>query len=144
MNNFPSYLRMHWEHHLQWKEPGHPKTKDVIGLIEDMNACKDLYPDVLAVPHVLATDGFTNESCAIYEAIAYNKDVRKIVVWIIRNIVLNMLKDERITTEVKIRVASSMLRTTLKNDAVYRYAADSLVTNIYQLQIAILDVQLPF
>ena len=137
MINFPLYLRAHWIDISQ-------QQSDIVESIEGMNIIhQGSFLDDYT-PHVLVSDGYTNESCAIYEKIAKDKDVRKIAIWIHSNIILPILKDERITTEIKIRIASSMLRTTLNDDNLYRYTADALVANIKQLQDAILDVQLPF
>lgn len=146
MNNFPLYLQSHLTSWIESKV--HTKDKkecnDIVELIEYTNTIKQYLPNDFNIPSVFVGDGYSDESCKICERIAYDKEVCKISVWVTSNIILKMIEDYTITTEVKLRIASSMLRTTLKDDNLYRYSADHLITNIKHLQFAILDAQLPF
>lgn len=148
MLNFPTYLRSYWIGFLQFKlnKPSSEIQYDnnIVEILKEMNIINQGSFQKEQIPIVLITDGYTKESQLILHAICHNKDVKKISIWIYNNIIKKLLEDEQSTTEVKIRIASSMLRTTLNNDKLYQYSADSLINNIKQLQNAILDVQLPF
>ncbi len=148
MLNFPTYLRSYWIGFLQFKlnKPSSEIQYDnnIVEILKEMNIINQGSFQKEQIPIVLITDGYTKESQLILHTICHNKDVKKISIWIYNNIIKKLLEDEQSTTEVKIRIASSMLRTTLNNDKLYQYSADSLINNIKQLQNAILDVQLPF
>jgi len=96
---------------------------------------------------VLTENDYITTSDYIYQC--YNNDgLRAVVVWINKNILLQLTKDTYITTEVKIRIATGMINKLVaqeKLDKDYGMVAhDILVANIRELQNNIMDEELPF
>lgn len=96
---------------------------------------------------VLTENEYITTSDYIYQC--YNNDgLRAVVVWINKNILLQLTKDTYITTEVKIRIATGMINKLVaqeKLDKDYGMVAhDILVANIRELQNNIMDEELPF
>lgn len=96
---------------------------------------------------VLTENEYITTSDYIYQC--YNNDgLRAVVVWVNKNILLQLTKDTYITTEVKIRIATGMINKLVaqeKLDKDYGMVAhDILVANIRELQNNIMDEELPF
>lgn len=96
---------------------------------------------------VLTENEYITTSDYIYQC--YNNDgLRAVVVWINKNILLQLTKDTYITTEVKIRIATGMINKLVaqeKLDKDYGMVAhDILVANIRELQNNMMDEELPF
>ena len=96
---------------------------------------------------VLTENDYITTSDYIYQC--YNNDgLRAVVVWINKNILLQLTKDTYITTEVKIRIATGMINKLVaqeKLDKDYGMVAhDILVANIRELQNDMMDEELPF
>lgn len=79
----------------------------------------------------------------ILDYLANNKDFQKCAVWIYENIILKTNIDLYNTISVRIRIASSMLRSILKK-SLYIYVCDALIANINDLQKKLIDEELPF
>lgn len=144
MFSFPTYLRMCWNYQMQMNNIKKGEYyKDIIEIISDLN---NIYNQGSRydIPIVLIQDGFSKESNELLEKISKEDKMKNISNWIYESIILNITKDNALTTQVKIRIASNMLRVTLQDDVLYRYSADSLILNIKQLQNEILNALLPF
>lgn len=144
MISFPSYLRMYWNYQAQNANIKKVEYyKDIIEIISDLNI---IYNQGLRydIPIILVQDTFSKESSYLLERISKEQELKDISIWIYDSILLPITEDSPLTTQVKIRIASNMLRLALDDDVLYRYAADSLIINIKQLQNEILDTLLPF
>lgn len=144
MISFPSYLRMYWNYQMQENNIKKGEYyKDIIEIISDLN---NIYNQGLRydIPIVLVQDGFSKESNVLLKRISKEGVLKDISNWIYQSIILNTTKDSTLTTQIKVRIASNMLRVALNDDNLYRYSADSLILNIKQLQNEILDTLLPF
>ncbi len=96
---------------------------------------------------VLTENEYITTSDYIYQC--YNNDgLRAVVVWINKNILLQLTKDTYITTEVKIRIATGMINKLVAQEKLNKdygmVAHDILVANIRELQNDIMDEELPF
>lgn len=96
---------------------------------------------------VLTENDYITTSDYIYQC--YNNDgLRAVVVWINKNILLQLTKDTYITTEVKIRIATGMINKLVAQEKLNKdygmVAHDILVANIRELQNDIMDEELPF
>ncbi len=72
-----------------------------------------------------------------------NHNVRKIVHWVNENIVLNLYKDDFVTTSVKLRIATGMLNKLSDKDLSISLH-DMLVLGIKREQRRIINQELPF
>lgn len=96
---------------------------------------------------VLTENDYITTSDYIYQC--YNNDgLRAVVVWINKNILLQLTKDTYITTEVKIRIATGMINKLVAQEKLNKdygmVAHDILVANIRELQNDMMDEELPF
>ena len=94
-------------------------------------------------PLVLVRDTFSKESSTILDIISKSKNIQQVLCWIYRKLILEMDKDNNVTTGVKIRIACNMLTYKIPPD-LYPYCCDSLIKNIFQVRRALTDEQLPF
>ena len=127
MINFPTYIKAYWITDLL--NNGSPPVcydTDIIKIITDLN------------------NTYNQGSNRLNKIESKDKKLQDISTWVYKNIILKILIDTPLTTSIKIRIASNMLRVTLNNDDLYKYCADSLVYNINALSNAILSEQLPF
>ena len=145
MLNFPTYLRSYWivDSLHNGSSPISYDT-DIIKIITDLNITYNQGSNWIKKIDIVFVSDYSKENWPMLCKISEDKKLQDISIWVYKNIILNLLKDTQLTTSIKIRIASNMLRVTLNNDDLYKHCADSLVYNIKQLQNAILDVQLPF
>lgn len=94
-------------------------------------------------PLVLVRDTFSKESSTILKIVSKSKNIQQVLCWIYRKLILEMDKDNNVTTGVKIRIACNMLTYKIPPD-LYPYCCDSLIENIFQVRKALTDEQLPF
>ena len=94
-------------------------------------------------PLVLVRDTFSKESSIILDIISKSKNVQEVLRWIYKKLILEMDKDNNVTTGVKIRIACNMLTYKIPPD-LYPYCCDSLIENVFQVRKALTDEQLPF
>ena len=94
-------------------------------------------------PLVLVRDTFSKESSTILDIISKSKNIQQVLCWIYRKLILEMDKDNNVTTGVKIRIACNMLTYKIPPE-LYPYCCDSLIENIFQVRRALTDEQLPF
>lgn len=94
-------------------------------------------------PLVLVRDTFSKESSTILKIVSKSKNIQQVLCWIYRKIILEMDKDNNVTTGVKIRIACNMLTYKIPPD-LYPYCCDSLIENVFQVRRALTDEQLPF
>lgn len=110
------------------------------------------YWTILVFPWILEKSVLTsNEDITTSDYIyqCYNNDAfRKVIVWINKNILLQLTKDTYITTEVKIRIATGMINKLVKQEKLDRdygiIAHDILVANVREVRSIIVDEDLPF
>ena len=94
-------------------------------------------------PLVLVRDTFSKESSTILKIVSKSKNIQQVLCWIYRKLILEMDKDNNVTTGVKIRIACNMLTYKIPPE-LYPYCCDSLIENIFQVRKALTDEQLPF
>lgn len=94
-------------------------------------------------PLVLVRDTFSKESSTILDIISKSKNIQQVLCWIYKKLILEMDKDNNVTTGVKIRIACNMLTYKIPPE-LYPYCCDSLIENIFQVRKALTDEQLPF
>ncbi len=94
-------------------------------------------------PLVLVRDTFSKESSTILKIVSKSKNIQQVLCWIYRKLILEMDKDNNVTTGVKIRIACNMLTYKIPPE-LYPYCCDSLIENIFQVRRALTDEQLPF
>ena len=145
MINFPTYIKACWI--IDLLNNGSPPVcydTDIIKIITDLNNTYNQGSNRLNKIDVVFVLDYSEESWPILYKISKDKKLQDISTWVYKNIILKILIDTPLTTSIKIRIASNMLRVTLNNDDLYKYCADSLVYNINALSNAILSEQLPF
>lgn len=94
-------------------------------------------------PLVLVRDTFSKESSTILEMVSKSKNIQQVLRWIYKKLILEMGKDNNVTTGVKIRIACNMLTYKIPPE-LYPYCCDSLIENVFQVRKALTDEQLPF
>lgn len=94
-------------------------------------------------PLVLVRDTFSKESSTILDIISKSKNIQQVLCWIYKKLILEMDKDNNVTTGVKIRIACNMLTYKIPPE-LYPYCCDSLIENVFQIRKALTDEQLPF
>lgn len=94
-------------------------------------------------PLVLVRDTFSKEGSTILKIVSKSKNIQQVLCWIYRKLILEMDKDNNVTTGVKIRIACNMLTYKIPPE-LYPYCCDSLIENIFQVRKALTDEQLPF
>ena len=145
MFSFPKYLKVYWLYEMQSNNLQLPSTESIIEMLTDLsNTYNQGSKWLQQIPIIFITDGYSEESRTILDLITKKEKIHEVSKWVYKNIILNLLSDTQLTTQIKIRIASNMLRVNLKNVNLYRYCADSLIFNIKALSNAILDEQLPF
>ena len=63
--------------------------------------------------------------------------------WIYRTVILQCDKDTWVTGDVKLRIATSMMKCFFEKDD-YIYVCDSIIANIKELRKCLIDEELPF
>lgn len=90
----------------------------------------------------LFTDGHYIFTCIT------NNELRKIISWINKNIVLQLYEDSTKTTDIKIRIATGMLNKLAENKIIDKdysiLAHDILVKNVFEMRFELATEQLPF
>ena len=79
----------------------------------------------------------------ILHYLAYNKVFQSNAHWIYRTIILQCDKDTWVTGDVKLRIATSMMKCLFEKDY-YIYVCDSIIANIKELRKCLIDEELPF
>ena len=79
----------------------------------------------------------------ILEYLAYNKAFQSSAHWIYRTVILQCDKDTWVTGDVKLRIATSMMKCFFEKDD-YIYVCDSIIANIKELRKCLIDEELPF
>lgn len=79
----------------------------------------------------------------ILEYLAYNKAFKSSAHWIYRTVILQCDKDTWVTGDVKLRIATSMMKCFFEKDD-YIYICDSIIANIKELRKCLIDEELPF
>lgn len=72
-----------------------------------------------------------------------NKAFRSSANWIYRTVILQCDKDTWVTGDVKLRIATSMMKCFFEKDD-YIYVCDSIIANIKELRKCLIDEELPF
>lgn len=79
----------------------------------------------------------------ILEYLAHNKAFQSSAHWIYRTVILQCDKDTWVTGDVKLRIATSMMKCFFEKDD-YIYVCDSIIANIKELRKCLIDEELPF
>lgn len=106
-----------------------------------------LYQPQIFTQSILTCDEGFNEKKFVYQCYT-NDGLRSVIVWINKNILLQMTKDTCITTEVKLRIATSMINKLVDQEKLSKdygiLAHDLLIANVRELQSELVDEDLPF
>ena len=149
---FPQYLKKTWLYKSENLDDSSIKV-----VIDRMNDCVHNdkfhgYYNVLLDPHVfishstLSNHYFTEDSF-IYECFC-NRNLQQVIIWINKNIVLNLTTDNYQTIGVKIRIAVCMLNKLVEENKLNKrfgiIAHNIMVSNISELYNLIILEDLPF
>lgn len=137
MISFPTYLKMRLMYRSLNCNVSDLEISEVICKSKQLLTNNDYEP------LVLVRDTFSKESSTILDIISKSKNIQQVLCWIYRKLILEMDKDNNVTTGVKIRIACNMLTYKIPPD-LYPYCCDSLIENIFQVRKALTDEQLPF
>ena len=126
-------------------------TIDRLSCIEKANNTY-AYWHFVSAPHIFTMHALTRNEYfgqSYYITQCFTNDAfKKVVVWVNKNILLQLTKDNYITTNVKIRIATSMINKCLMQEKLSKdfgiIAHDILVSNIKELQSVLRDEELPF
>lgn len=137
MISFPTYLKMRLMYRSSYRNVSNLEISEVICKSKKLLTNNDYEP------LVLVRDTFSKESSTILKIVSKSKNIQQVLCWIYRKIILEMDKDNNVTTGVKIRIACNMLTYKIPPD-LYPYCCDSLIENVFQVRRALTDEQLPF
>lgn len=137
MLSFPTYLKMRLMYRSLNCNVSNLEISEVICKSKKLLTNNDYEP------LVLVRDTFSKESSTILKIVSKSKNIQQVLCWIYRKLILEMDKDNNVTTGVKIRIACNMLTYKIPPE-LYPYCCDSLIENIFQVRRALTDEQLPF
>lgn len=148
MNVFSNYLKRSWQE---------VKTGVMQDILERMKVVYETdkfhgYYNVELDPHIVISSPLTLNEYNVpgtYTWECFNNDGFKTVIrWINKNILIQLTNDSYITTDVKIRIATSMINKLVNQEKLKKQHAilahEILVANVAEIHHVLLDESLPF
>ena len=148
MNVFPKFLKQTWSD----GSCDDVHIRDIIDHLVKLIDKERFYWEFLIQPQIfikseLTLNEYFGQSRYITQCLT-NDAFRAVIVWVNKNILLQLTKDTYITTNVKIRIATSMINKLVMQEKLDKdcgiLAHDILVHNIKELQSLINTEDLPF
>lgn len=148
MNSFPNILTQR----LTFQNIGldvNVDTSNIHTMKQTLQALRIVLNHIVDARNVYAPEVFIRgyswleQNQKILEYLAYNKAFQSSAHWIYRTVILQCDKDTWVTGDVKLRIATSMMKCLFEKDD-YIYVCDSIIANIKELRKCLIDEELPF
>ena len=148
MNSFPNILTQR----LTFQNIGlsvNVDTSNIHTMKQTLQALRIVLNHIVDARNVYAPEVFIRgyswleQNQKILEYLAYNKAFQSSAHWIYRTVILQCDKDTWVTGDVKLRIATSMMKCFFEKDD-YIYVCDSIIANIKELRKCLIDEELPF